>query len=251
MARALYLVDVLRAAGLKVLPFRDWETRGGSQFNPVGVMWHHTATRPTSSDAAIDLMLAETGSSKVPAPLCNYSTNRDGSISVIAAGTANHGGVGSWEGYTGNSRFFGDEMKNAYTVTNPPEPWPKVQLEAARLATAALLDHLGASTEMLCGHKEYALPPGRKPDPHTLDMDAERHNVEALREDGQVSEADRMTEGDVNAAIDWNKAFGQMPQSTQQALMAKLVKMAQTYPETPAAGGGGIPPGTIFTAETQ
>ena len=33
---------------------------------------------------------------------------------------------------------------------------------------------------MCCGHREYALPAGRKPDPHTLDMGQFRKKVKAL-----------------------------------------------------------------------
>lgn len=181
MSRAIWLADVLTDAGLKLKPYPGWETRGGSSFKPVGVMWHHTVTKPSTADEVIDRFLATTGSSKVPAPLCNYSTNRDGTVSLIAAGTANHGGVGAWtvDGtrHSGNSLFFGDEMKNLGTVK---EPWPGLQLESARIATAAILDHLHRTADYLCAHKEYALPLGRKGDPHSLNMDVERMNVEAI-----------------------------------------------------------------------
>ena len=119
----------------------------------------------------------------MPAPLCNYSTNRDGTLSIIAAGRANHAGVGEWAGHSGNKWFLGDEMKNLGTGA---EPWPTVQLDAARVAAAAILDHLGQPADMLCGHKEYALPPGRKVDPHTLNMESNRLIVEALMEDGMA-----------------------------------------------------------------
>lgn len=181
MPRATWLADVLADAGLLLRPYPGWATRGGSAFNPVGVMWHHTVTGPSTADVVVDKFLATTGSSTTPAPLCNYSTNRDGTISLIAAGTANHGGKGTYGGVAGNSRWFGDEMKNRGTSV---EPWPERQLESARLATAAILDHLRKDADWLCAHKEYATPPGRKSDPHTLNMDAERLTVAALMEDG-------------------------------------------------------------------
>lgn len=179
MARALWLVDTLENAGLTVHPFKDWESRGQTTFAPTGVMWHHTVTRPTTADPTIDHFLAITGSSTVAAPLCNYSTNRDGSVSVIAAGTANHGGTGVWKGISGNRYWFGDEMKNLGTSK---EPWPKIQLDAARTAAAAVLKHLGKPAGMLVAHKEYATPAGRKSDPHTLNMNAERLLVAQLIE---------------------------------------------------------------------
>lgn len=181
MPRATWLADVLTDAGLKVKPFPGWETRGGTLFNPVGIILHHTVTKPTTADAVIDRFLATTGSSTTPAPLCNYSTNRDGTVSLIAAGTANHGGKGSWQGVSGNSRFFGDEMKNLGTKV---EPWPARQLDSARTAAAAILTHLGKTNAgMVCGHKEYAIPWGRKSDPHSLIMSAERARITALMED--------------------------------------------------------------------
>jgi hypothetical protein len=180
MARATWLVDVLEDAGLTVHPYPGWEKRGKTDLDPVGVMWHHTVTKPSSPDIAVDKVLALTGSSTVPAPLANISTNRDGSVSVIAAGTANHGGAGRWDGVSGNRYFLGDEMKN---LGSKVEPWPQVQLDAARHAAAAILTYIGAPAQMLCGHKEYATPAGRKVDPHSLDMDTERLTVAAIMED--------------------------------------------------------------------
>ena len=184
MPRALWLADVLSSAGLKIKPYPGWESRGRSDFAPVGLMWHHTVTSPSTPDSTVDRILAVTGSSLVSAPLCNYSTNRDGTVSIIASGTANHGGRGGWQGKSGNRLFLGDEMKNR--GTNALEPWPAVQLESARIAAAAVLDHIRRDASWLCGHKEYALPPGRKTDPHTLVMDAERARVAALMEENMA-----------------------------------------------------------------
>jgi hypothetical protein len=178
--RATWLADVLADAGLKVKPYTGWETRGIDDFAPRGVMLHHTVTKPTTSDAVVDRLLAITGSSKVKAPLCNYSTNRDGSVSIIAAGTANHGGVGRWNGVSGNRYWFGDEMKNLGTSA---EPWAPIQVESALRAAAAVLTHIGADASWMCGHKEYATPAGRKVDPHSLNMNSLRTVVAELQED--------------------------------------------------------------------
>lgn len=174
MARATWLADVLVDAGLKVKPHRGWETRGKNDFAPTGIIWHHTVTG--LDEAATDDGILTKGRSDLKGPLCNYSTNRDGSISIIAAGTANHGGKGSWRGVTGNRHWFGDEMKNLGTAK--AEPWPDAQIEAAQVAAAAILRHLHLGSVWLCGHKEYA--PGRKPDPHSLDMDDQRDAVKNL-----------------------------------------------------------------------
>lgn len=179
--RALWLADVLEDAGLTVHAYTGWETRGRDDFTPKGVVWHHTVTRPTTSDEVVDRMLAVNGSSTVPAPLGNISTNRDGSISVIAAGTANHAGIGTWKGLSHSRYFVGDEMKNY--GTQAWEPWVPRQLESARIAAAAILTHLESDAGYLVAHREYATPPGRKTDPHSLDMADERERVALLMED--------------------------------------------------------------------
>lgn len=176
---AIWLADVLSDAGLTIHPYPGWETRGRpGGIDPKGYVLHHTVTSPTTADAIIDRRLAVTGRPDLPPPLCNISTNRDGSVSIIAAGRANHAGVGIWRGVSGNKHFIGDEMKNlANGGQNPKtfEPWSQVQLESARIAAGAILAYLGfTDAAMLCGHKEYATPLGRKRDPHTLDMNAER-----------------------------------------------------------------------------
>lgn len=182
--RALWLADVLRDADLIVHEYEGWEERGRDDFSPVGIIWHHTVTRDNRE--AEDYMLAKRGSIIVPPPLCNYSTNRDGSITVIASGTANHGGAGEWKRVSGNRFFFGDEMKNL--GTHAAEPWPLVQIRSARRASAAILRHMygddvAGAESMVCGHKEYATPKGRKTDPHTLNMELERQVVKGVIEE--------------------------------------------------------------------
>lgn len=191
--RALWLADILTDAGLTIRPYPGWELRGLSDFDPRGVIWHHTVTPPTTADRVVDRILATRGSSTTPPPLANYSTNRDGSISIIASGTANHGGVGVWNGVSGNRHWFGDEAKNLGTAQR--EPWPQVQVESMRRATAAILTHLGRDYRWMCGHKEYATPAGRKVDPHSLNMTVERARV-----------AELMIGDDMASPKDWDAA---------------------------------------------
>jgi len=51
-------------------------------------------------------------------------------------------------------------------------------MNAYRWGVAAILRHIDAGASMCCGHREYALPKGRKPDP-TFDMDQFRLDVDA------------------------------------------------------------------------
>jgi N-acetyl-anhydromuramyl-L-alanine amidase AmpD len=72
--------------------------------------------------------------------------------------------------------FIGIEAEN---VGDGSDPWPDVQMEAYAKGVAAILCHIGASSIMAVGHKEYALPPGRKIDP-SFNMVAFRQKVAAF-----------------------------------------------------------------------
>jgi N-acetyl-anhydromuramyl-L-alanine amidase AmpD len=101
---------------------------------------------------------------------------RDGTYHVVAAGKSNHAGPGKWQGVTaGNSQMIGIEAENTGLLND--QPWPKKQMDAYIRGVAAILKQIGADSVMVCGHKEYALPAGRKPDP-TFDMVAFRKAVE-------------------------------------------------------------------------
>ncbi|HWZ03939.1 MAG TPA: peptidoglycan-binding protein, partial [Mucilaginibacter sp.] len=58
-------------------------------------------------------------------------------------------------------------------------PWPEVQMDAYHRGVAAILKHIGKGAEFCAGHKEYALPKGRKTDP-SFDMDTFRAAVSAI-----------------------------------------------------------------------
>jgi peptidoglycan hydrolase-like protein with peptidoglycan-binding domain len=114
----------------------------------------------------------------LPGPLAQLGLGRDGTYYVIAAGKANHAGVGSFQGVTtGNTSFIGIEAEN--TGLDNDLPWPEVQMDAYRHGVAAILKHIGRAAEFCAGHKEYALPKGRKPDPR-FDMDAFRSSITAI-----------------------------------------------------------------------
>jgi N-acetyl-anhydromuramyl-L-alanine amidase AmpD len=120
--------------------------------------------------------LVTKGRPDLAGPLAQLHLARDGTFTVIAAGRANHAGAGSWRGITtGNSSFVGIEAENAGDGT---DPWPDVQMDAYARGVAAILNHVGASSSMAVGHKEYALPPGRKIDP-SFNMVAFRTKVQA------------------------------------------------------------------------
>lgn len=174
MAFALtWLAQALRDAGLKVAEQPGWQDRGRGPMGEVrGVLCHHTAGPRTGIMPS--LRVITDGRPGLPGPLSQLGLGRDGTWFVVAAGRANHAGAGKWDSVTtGNSSFIGVEAENSGL---PDDPWPKVQMDSYRRGVAAILKRLGADETMCCGHKEYALPKGRKPDP-SFDMDDFRSGV--------------------------------------------------------------------------
>jgi peptidoglycan hydrolase-like protein with peptidoglycan-binding domain len=171
-----WLPEILVKAGLKVAEQPGWRTRGRSDMAKVhGVICHHTAG-PASGNMP-SLGIITNGRPGLNGPLAQLGLGRDGTFFVIAAGRANHAGAGFWKGFTtGNSSFIGIEAENSGV---PSDKWPKVQMDAYQRGVAAILQKIGADEGMCCGHKEYALPKGRKPDP-LFDMKVFRAAVGAI-----------------------------------------------------------------------
>jgi hypothetical protein len=158
-----WLPEVLLGAGLKVAEQPGWINRGRAEMGPVkGVICHHTAGAATGNMPSLGVVT--NGRPDLAGPLAQLCLGRDGTFYVVAAGRCNHAGAGNWQNITtGNSNFIGIEAEN----TGMPDdfPWPAVQMDAYRRGVAAILTKIGAGPEMCCGHKEYALPHGRKDDP--------------------------------------------------------------------------------------
>lgn len=171
-----WLPQVLLEAGLKVSEQPGWTTRGRGEMGKVkGVICHHTVGARSGnmpSLGSLTVGVRQKSGKLLPGPLAQLGLGRDGTYYVIAAGRCNHAGDGIWPKTangitTGNSNFIGIEAENAGTAD---DPWPEVQVDAYVRGVAALLKHVGADAAMCCGHREYALPKGRKVDPHTIDM---------------------------------------------------------------------------------
>jgi len=183
MPRQLWLPDVLREAGLEVKEAPGWQTRGTATFDPIGVMWHHTASGKNWTDQSLTNLLVN-GRSDLKGPLCHLQLNRDGSYVVIAAGRSNHAGTGRWNSITaGNTNFIGIEAAN----DGVGEPWPQVQLDAYYVGTAAIVKYIKGSAGNVIGHKEWT---SRKIDPRGIDMNEARHNVSKILS-GESSSAPR------------------------------------------------------------
>lgn len=174
-----WLPQVLEEAGLKVAEVPGWRMRGRGEMGRVrGVMCHHTAGPKGGNMPSLNIITnGRGGQHPLPGPLAQLGLGRDGTYYVVAAGRANHAGAGIWEGITtGNSSFIGIEAEN---TGQQDDPWPAIQLDAYARGCAAILSHVGATSRMCAGHKEYARPLGRKPDP-SFDMTAFRLRVATI-----------------------------------------------------------------------
>jgi len=175
-----WLPQVLLGAGLKVAEQPGWQNRGRGDVGPIkGIVCHHTAGPRLGNMPS--LRTVTDGRLGLAGPLAQLCLGRDGTFFVVAAGRCNHAGKGNWQGLThGNTNFIGIEAENTGFLTGPnADPWPAVQVDAYRRGVAALLKKIRANAIMACGHKEYALPQGRKNDP-TFDMHDFRQQVAAI-----------------------------------------------------------------------
>lgn len=165
-----WLPTVLKDAGQVVFEVDGWKARGHGDMGLVrGVLLHHTAG-PLNGDCP-SLKVVINGRPDLAGPLSQLFLCRSGHWHVVAAGKAWHAGAGSWRGITdGNSSFIGIEAENTGLAN---DPWPSIQVQAYVVGVRALLKHIGAPADMAAGHKEYALPAGRKTDP-SFDMEAFR-----------------------------------------------------------------------------
>jgi hypothetical protein len=175
-----WMPQVLLDAGLKVAEQPGWRSRGRGDVGTIkGVICHHTAGAKTGNMPS--LATVTNGRPGLSGPLAQLCLGRDGTFFVVAAGRCNHAGEGNWQGVTtGNTSFIGIEAENTGQTRGPnADPWPAVQIDAYRRGAAAILKKIRANAIMCCGHKEYALPDGRKPDP-TFEMDPFRLQVAAV-----------------------------------------------------------------------
>jgi len=152
------LADRLRARGVTVVEIAGWQTRGSATFDPDGSVNHHTAG--SAIGAAPSLTICIYGRPDVPGPLAQVLLGRDLVAYLIAAGRANHAGLGGWRGLVGNSSVHGLEIEHtgAAGATSP------AQLEVAVQIHAAFLEAPGQSRDagLVCQHFEWA--PTRKVD---------------------------------------------------------------------------------------
>lgn len=180
------LPQILRARGLTVVEVPGWRgfgrpaSTGG--FHPRGVLWHHTGAKDSNPKSIKDdfeyaKWLAEIGRSDLPAPLCQISVGRNGTVYLCADGRGNHAGKAKASGPMpagdGNELYVGVECQNSGS-----EGWSKPQLQAMVLLGAVLSeDVVHCSADANRGHKETSVT--GKWDPGALDMSKFRKSIAA------------------------------------------------------------------------
>ena len=152
MPRDTGLAKRLVEAGLRVIEIGGWQTRGSDSFNPRGSVNHHTAAGGINPIASLKYI---TSGSPI-APLANVMQSRERDENdifyVIAAGTANHAGKGSWRGLSGNSSVYGLEIEHNGTSLLSI----KRQKLAARCHAAMLRGISNPDVNNVCQHREWA-----------------------------------------------------------------------------------------------
>jgi hypothetical protein len=174
--------------GLDYTGIPGWATRGAEFVSPpVVVIGHHTATSARARGDLPTLGILRDGRGEpnpLRGPLCQLGLGRSGHVYIVASGKANHAGAGEWLGLPGgvdynvrvSSRTVGIEAEHP----GDGSPWPKQQLDTYDRLIACLLWGLEQEAEAYCGHREWALPVGRKPDPKGIDLGDQRTRVGRL-----------------------------------------------------------------------
>lgn len=173
------LARVAKKTGYPVVEVKGWKKRGyGQMVKAESVMCHHTAGPASGNYPSLNVVTH--GRPGITGPLTNYGIGRDGTIYVVAAGRANHAGRVSKTMWS-NTRSIGIEAEN----TGVGEPWSEAQLDSYVRLCAELCKEFKwpVTRDRVVGHKEAAVPRGRKIDPNfanpSLSMNQFRAYVKA------------------------------------------------------------------------
>jgi hypothetical protein len=180
-----WLADVLRNAGLTVVEEGNWQTRAVSgPFDPIGVLWHHTAgVNSSSSRPAPSLSTVINGRPELTGPLCHALVDFNGVFHLISANRANHAGAARASGPIpagdGNTMLIGWEIDYSgdqpSTSGIPDQAMSTAQYNASVIATAAVLRTLGRDASYARGHVETSTK--GKVDPSYINLDQMRADV--------------------------------------------------------------------------
>lgn len=174
------LVSAAKKAGLDYEVDKTWLNIDpyGKGFQPVGVIWHHTATSNLAQGDAPSLGYCRNpGIYAGQARACHIVVGRSGKLYIIAGSGAYHAGAGGPMKVNGtnipkdlgNRYLIGIEIEassttkvNSKNLTTPKSGLNPIQLEVTAKFCAALFDELKWSTDAAIRHRDWA--PGRKVD---------------------------------------------------------------------------------------
>ena len=143
----------------------------GKAFQPVGVVWHHTACNPLATGNMPSLNWCRNpGQYTGQARACHIVVGRDGKLQIIAGRGAYHAGAGGplkVNGTTipkdlGNRYLIGFEIEassttkiNAKNRQTPKHGMNPAQFDAVAKFCAALFDNLGWDTDAAIRHRDW------------------------------------------------------------------------------------------------
>lgn len=184
----------LRAAGLVVEEAAGWRGRGAPLSAPSLVLVHDDIIGgcPTFPPRAlIDGIQQPT--QYVPGPLYNLWTSCAGVVWVLADGTANNAGKGSYAGVVGNRRTV------AVVRSHHPDlgPAPAVQNQAAATAARVLAEAIDVDVDRIIRHEDWT----------TRKKDTWNWPTPAIRAAATDEEDDLMGRGDEIVANQWREAI--------------------------------------------
>jgi N-acetylmuramoyl-L-alanine amidase len=122
-----------------------------------------------------DLNWLTTRGSKVS---CDFYISKHGAIYKLNPQLAQHAtwhaGVSEYGGYSDLNKWsIGIELEH-----KPGEAWTSAQMNACRELCAWLLERYGLRTNAVVGHKDIAMPRGRKTDPENFNFDRFRTSLQ-------------------------------------------------------------------------
>ncbi|MGV9694114.1 peptidoglycan-binding protein [Streptomyces sp. NPDC003444] len=161
------LIKALKNEGLSPVQYKDWRTHNrnhkGSWGPMHGVVIHHTAGRNS-------LDYCYNGSADLPGPLCHSHLAKNGAVTMLSAGRANHAGTFAANAFNamrdevkthprpdaaepvdGNRHCYGIEIEN---LGNGKDFYPWAQYQAAVKWAAAICRAHGWTAQSVIGHKE-------------------------------------------------------------------------------------------------
>lgn len=158
-ALASRLERAVKNAGVKYRKVSGWASRGhGTMGSIQSVICHHTAGPKSGNSPSLNVVAY--GRPGLSGPLAQLFLARDGTVYLVAAGVSYHAGRVSSSRYA-NSHAIGIEAE-----ATGLDSWPAHQINEYAKLCKALIKEFGLSTSRVRGHKEVAVPRGRKPDPN-------------------------------------------------------------------------------------